>query len=169
MINEHRTPSERREALPNRPAPAPHARPRQAKGNGTAHIKQIIAAASMATVVGGWSLMAQHDADANAGAIVAAVSTPAATTTDQPAVSTPTATASPTPQEAITLPTGEATVTTQAPATATATLQPEATATATTPAATATSPSVPTATATTPAVTSGTTTQKPITRTRSSR
>jgi hypothetical protein len=167
MTNEHRTPSERREALPNRPALAPHARPRQAKGNGTAHIKQIIAAASMATVVGGWSLMAQHDA--NAGAIVAAVSTPTATATDQPAVSTPTATASPTPQVAITLPTGEATVTTQAPATATATLQPEATATATTPAATATSTSVPTATATTPAVTSGTTTQNPVTRTRSSR
>jgi hypothetical protein len=158
MTNEHRTPSERREALPNRPAPAPHARPRQAKGNGTAHIKQIIAAASMATVVGGWSLMAQHDA--NAGAIVAAVSTPTATATDQPEVSTPTATASPTPQVAITLPTGEATVTTQAPATATATLQP---------AATATSIPVPIATATTPAATSGTTTQKPVTRTRSSR
>jgi hypothetical protein len=158
MTNENRTPSERREALPNRPAPAPPARSRQAKGNRTPHIKQIIAAASMATVVGGWSLMAQHDADADAGTIVALESTP--TATDQPAVAPPTATASPTPQVAITLPTREATVTTQAPATATATLQP---------AATATSIPVPIATATTPAATSGTTTQKPVTRTRSSR
>jgi hypothetical protein len=94
---------------------------------GATNAKRLISAASFAGVIGGWALMAQHDATASGQPAAQADATLVASATPELA-----ATATATQVSVAVAQAVEPTVTAQAPASATATLQPpQAAATAT--------------------------------------